>query len=130
MKWALLAILFIMPAAYAKRCTYYMQYDWVLYEGYTISYSSAVTNLMEAKGFERIFDDSADYQLEFDLKTEVQSRFEHAIVTANLFKNQQLNFSTVESKRCFTTSCAVSDVAKSFNNLVVSLKKKLPHCQN
>jgi hypothetical protein len=130
MKWILLALILVMPTAYAKKCTYYMQYDWVLYEGYTINYSSAVTSLMEAKGFERVFDNSADYQLEFDLKTEVQSRFEHAIVTAYLYKNQQLSFTLTEGKRCFTTSCAVSDVAKSFNNLIVAMKKNLKNCQN
>jgi len=119
---------FSLPS-FANNCAYYMHNDSLLYAGYTINYSKAVTTLMSNKNYARVFDPSeAQYELEIDAY-EITGRFNKAHSQLKLIENNETKIIATQEKTCFTQFCAVSDIAKSLSKLIRKQKRKLSKCE-
>jgi len=113
----------------SSNCNYYMADDSLIFAGYTINYSTAVTKLMDKKGYVRVFDYSNKYDVVVEAKALQQGSFDYAIGTIHLFQNKKKIFTQSKSKRCYTQNCGTSDIAKSLNKLFIRLKMDFPRCK-
>lgn len=108
-------------------CLYHMPKDYILYAGYPIHFSGAVTKILSEKGYKRSFDNEYNYIVQIEADQIVGNRFNRASATIKLI-GPNLNFEKSLSKRCLTQNCSVSRVAQTLNNLLVKNKKKIPKC--
>jgi hypothetical protein len=109
-------------------CNYYSAQDSLNYEGYTINYSTALTNLMSLKKYERVFDDQFDYEVQINAYEITQGNFKRAVAKLLLIDSQNKVQTYSQQSTCLTQFCSVGKIAQNLNKLFVKLKKALPAC--
>ena len=115
--------LFLSSHAFSK-CEYYLEKDSILWAGLSLNFGNGLTSIMEEKGYSRVYrPDLADFEVLVDID-EVDGRF---------FKHARANFDINgaifhDDVRCFTQSCAISDLGKATNKAMRSIRKKLSKC--
>ncbi len=125
---AFLFLIGLMNVANAT-CTYSLDNDSLLFQGYTINFGDYLEKSISSKGYARVYD-QANYEIipHFDLKTE--DHFEYAVAGFQLQDNQpQILTDISRQKRCYTQHCGVSDARKVLVEAINEFSKKIPVCR-
>lgn len=128
-KLYILSIVLFSLNSIASNCKYFMERDYVNYYGYTIDYGRAVESVMSKLKFDRSANDQVSFEVRVKAFTKNIGQFNHSIANLDLIKNGESIFFYENKKRCLTTYCSTSDIAKSIKKLLKKVKVKLDRCQ-
>lgn len=109
-----------------SKCHFYLEKDEVLWAGLALNYGRGLTDIMTEKGYVREYRrDLSHFEVKVDIDEKRGRFFTHAYAK---FEVEGVVFE--KSSRCFTQSCAVSDLAKVTNKAMKEMRKKLKQCES
>ena len=120
---------FLMFSSLSFGCSYYVDKEYVFFDGYEIDFSQTLEKMMNKLGYEKTqntFEADTHFSLEYE--TEQRERFMWIVSDIKVDYTDGSTKTITNEKWCYTIACSLPEVKKALLKNFKKAKKKIRKC--